>query len=239
MDRSTESGASSRHAILLVEGDASDRAVTAAILRQEGHQIVEAASLREMDRSLAERRFDLLLTDLALPDGIAFTRLGQLRRDELLGIIVVTARREEVDRILSLELGADDYLVKPLNPRELALRVRNLLRRLRAGRTGAGASCRFDGWTLDLARRHLQDPAGRNVRLTRSEFDLLVTLSSNPGSILDRDRLTAAVSRRPGSPDDRTIDVLIGRLRRKIEVDPQDPRLILTIHGQGYCFAAV
>ncbi|WP_158045413.1 response regulator transcription factor [Skermanella pratensis] len=239
MDRGTETGASSRHVILLVEGDASERAATAALLRQDGHHIVEAASLREMDRAFAERHFDMLLMDLTLPDGIAFTRLGQLRRDESLGIIVVTARTEEVDRLVSLELGADDFLVKPLNQRELALRVRNLLRRLRVGRSGRGSTCHFDGWTLDLARRHLQDPAGRNVRLTRSEFDLLAALSSNPGSILDRDRLTAAVSRRPGSPDDRTIDVLIGRLRRKIEIDPQDPRLILTIHGQGYCFAAV
>lgn len=239
MDRGTETGASSRHAILLVEGDAPERAATAAVLRQEGYHIVEAASLREMDRAFGERRFDLLLTDLALPDGIAFTRLGQLRRDDSLGIIVVTARTEEVDRLISLELGADDYMVKPFNQRELALRVRNLLRRLRAGQSGARSACRFDGWTLDLSRRHLQDPAGRNVRLTRSEFDLLAMLSSNPGNVLDRDRLNTAVNRRPGSPDDRTVDVLIGRLRRKIESDPQDPRLILTIHGQGYCFAAV
>jgi two-component system torCAD operon response regulator TorR len=239
MDREAGKAAPSRQTILMVEDDGPTRAATAGCLRGEGYQVVEATSLSEMDAALAARRVDLLLVDLLLPDGIPFNRLGQLRQTDSLGIIVTSRRAEEIDRIISLELGADDFLVKPLNLRELALKVRNLLRRLRPSSSGAGAVHHFDGWMLDIARRSLRDPEGRGVRLTRSEFDLLKMMSCNRGCILDRDRLTTAVSRRPGSPDDRTIDVLIGRLRRKIEVDPQNPRLILTIHGQGYCFAAV
>jgi two-component system, OmpR family, torCAD operon response regulator TorR len=229
---------SSGRTVLLTVVDEPTRRALGEQLWQQGHNVVEANSLNEMDHVLGDGWVDLVLLDVILPDGMSFDHIARLGRDRSKGVIVVGTREEEVDRLISLELGADDFLVMPLNMREVGLRVRNLLRRLPESAVGPDLlTRRFDGWTLDLARRHLADPSGKTVRLTRSEFDLLAELSAHAGQVLDRNRLTTVVSNRSGSHEDRTIDVLIGRLRRKIEADPQDPRLILTIHGQGYRFA--
>jgi two-component system OmpR family response regulator len=153
---------------------------------------------------------------------------------------MLTARGEETDRIVGLEMGADDYLAKPFNPRELLARVRAVLRRApdrppRPGRADGGAM-RFADWTLDLAQRRLQSPDGFRVDLTSGEFDLLSVLAEHPQQVLSRDQLLDLTRGRAAAPFDRSIDVQIGRLRRKIEADPKEPQLIKTVRGGGYIF---
>jgi two-component system, OmpR family, torCAD operon response regulator TorR len=166
--------------------------------------------------------------------------LREIRRQSEVGVIMVTGKGEDVDRIVALELGADDYVVKPFNTRELFARTKNLLRRTIAARLVRKDEPvkRFAGWTLNIPRRTLTSPAGEDVRLTRFEFELLATLSKNPGCVLSRDSLIDHTSGRDRASSDRTIDVLIGRLRRKIEAIPNDPRIILTVQGIGYVLAA-
>jgi two-component system, OmpR family, torCAD operon response regulator TorR len=183
---------------------------------------------------------DLILLDINLPDEDGFALLREIRRQSEVGVIMVTGKGEDVDRIVALELGADDYVVKPFNKRELFARAKNLLRRTMSARLVRKDEPvkRFAGWTLNIPRRTLTSPAGEDVRLTRFEFELLATLSKNPGCVLTRDSLIDHTSGRDRASSDRTIDVLIGRLRRKIEATPNDPRIILTVQGVGYVLAA-
>jgi two-component system torCAD operon response regulator TorR len=152
---------------------------------------------------------------------------------------MVTGRKDDVDRIVALELGADDYVTKPYNMRELLPRAKNLARRVAAARANTPDAPKktFDGWTLDIPHRTLTSPEGEDVRLTRGEFELLATFATSRGRVLTRDNLIDQVSHRDRDPLDRTIDVLVGRLRRKIEKDPANPRRIITVHGVGYVFA--
>ena len=167
-------------------------------------------------------------------DGLYLTR--QLRAHHDFGIILVTGRTDEVDRIVGLELGADDYVTKPFNQRELLARVKNLLRRTSAARRETGASHRFGGWAFDLKTRRLSDSEDHKVPLTRAEYELLAAFVQHPGVVMTRDRLLNHVSHRNWDRNDRTIDVLVRRLRRKIERDPKSPEIILTAHGEGYVF---
>jgi two-component system torCAD operon response regulator TorR len=221
-----------------VEDDAVTRAKLAGYLEVAGHRVSEAADGLEMRRIMVEDPVDLLLLDINLPgeDGLELTR--EVRANSEIGIILVTGRTDDVDRIVGLEMGADDYVTKPFNPRELLARAKNLLRRTSAGgRAGIAPVRRFVGWHFDVRTRRLTDPSGHRVALTRAEFELLAALTGRPGEVLSRDRLLDLVTHRSWAPSDRTIDVLVRRLRRKIEKDPKAPEIIVTAHGEGYVLA--
>ena len=231
-----------RKHLLVVEDDEFVQQLLAACLENEGYEVSLAVSGKEMFGLLDRGRVDLVLLDLGLPDedGLVLTR--QIRSRSTLPIIVLTARKERENRLAALELGADDYLTKPCDPRELVLRVRNVLARSGTGATGAGRSApaevlRFGGWVIDIAGRTLTAPDGRDVRLTGAEFNLLVALVGAPNRALTRGYLLDAVSRLESGATERMIDVLVNRLRGKIEADPKKPELIVTIVGYGYKFA--
>jgi two-component system, OmpR family, response regulator len=189
---------------------------------------------------MAQGGVDLVILDLMLPGEDGLTLARALREESDVGIIMLTGRGEMVDRIIGLEMGADDYLPKPFHLRELLARVKSVLRRVstRAGERTAPmrTTARFAGWTLDLSSRELRSPAGREVRLTTGEFDLLAAFVNNANQVLSRDRLLDLARNREAGPFDRTIDVQVGRLRRKLEDDPQRPAMIKTVRGSGYIF---
>lgn len=231
------------HHILVLEDEPATLELLSRLLEADGYNISTASSAHEAHNLILQHQFDLVLLDLNLPDIDGLQVARELRAKSDIGIIMLTARKEDIDRAAGLELGADDYLTKPFFPRELSARVKNLLRRMnaRGGRwqDGAGVSeiRRFEGWEMDLAKRRLTDPKGREVNLTRAEFDLLTALVNSAGRVLSRDRLLDAIGSQFWTPVDRTVDVLISRLRRKMEVTPRAPRMILTSHGYGYKFA--
>jgi two-component system torCAD operon response regulator TorR len=222
--------------ILIVDDDPVASTTLSAYLGKEGYQVSTARDGEGMRDLFAKGDVDLILLDIGLPDEDGFSLLREIRRQSEVGVIMVTGKSEDIDRIVALELGADDYVVKPFNMRELFARSKNLLRRTLAARTVRKDEpvMRFAGWTLNTLRRTLTSPAQEDVRLTRIEFELLDTLARNSGRVLSRDSLIDRVSGRDRAPSDRTIDVMIGRLRRKIEVTPHDPRIIITVHGVGY-----
>jgi DNA-binding response OmpR family regulator len=224
--------------ILIVEDEAVTRDLIATLLRKEYAVTAVADAAAAVDQ-LKGGRFDLLVLDLNLPDGDGLTLARELGPRPGPAVIIVTARSDDVDRIIGLELGADDYITKPFNPRELMARVKAVLRRMQAPApvAAAAAAVAFDGWSLDMVSRSLKDPKGNDVHLTRAEFDLLAVLATRAGRAQTRDQLLDAIAGRESAPFDRTIDVLIARLRRKIEVDPKSPKLILTMPGFGYKFA--
>lgn len=223
--------------ILIVEDDAVTRVKLGGYLETAGYRVSEAPDGGAMRRIMAADPVDLLLIDINLPgeDGLELTR--EVRRRHDIGIILVTGRTDEVDRIVGLEMGADDYVTKPFNSRELLARVKNLLRRTQFVRTQEAPVSRIGAWSFDLTRRRLVHDDGRKVSLTRGEYELLAALVSHPGVVMNRERLLGVVSHRGHTPSDRTIDVLIRRLRQKIEADPQTPDHIITAHGEGYLLA--
>ncbi len=209
-------------------------------LSSEGYRVSTAHDGAGLRRLLAESPIDLVILDLMLPGEDGLTLARSLRDESGVGIIILTGRGETVDRIIGLEMGADDYLPKPFHLRELLARVKSVLRRVStnsAERASAIRSCvRFAGWSLDLATRELLSPAGADVRLTTGEFDLLSAFVNNANQVLSRDRLLDLARNREAGPFDRTIDVQVGRLRRKLEDDPQRPSIIKTVRGSGYIF---
>lgn len=225
--------------ILIVEDDLVASTTLSAYISKEGYRVSIAADGQAMRDIFAKGDVDLILLDINLPDEDGFSLLREIRRQSEVGVIMVTGKAEDIDRIVALELGADDYVVKPFNIRELFARTKNLLRRTMSARQVLKDEPvkRFAGWSLSIPRRTLTSPSGEDVRLTRFEFELLATLSKNPGRVLSRDSLIDHVSGRDRASSDRTIDVLIGRLRRKIELIPNDPRIILTVQGVGYVLA--
>jgi DNA-binding response OmpR family regulator len=223
--------------IVVVDDDPVTRETLAAYFGDEGFAVSQAADAGELAKVTARRRADLLLLDIRLPgkDGLTLTR--ELRAESDVGIILITSRNDKVDRILGLELGADDYVTKPFDERELLPRVRNLLRRVEAARRSEGERVyRFGEWTLDLGKRQLVGAQRGEVRLTTGEFNLLSTFVLNTGRTMTRDRLLSERHGPRGEPFDRTVDTLVRRLRRKIETDPDMPRLFVTVHGTGYVF---
>ena len=226
--------------ILIVEDDPVASRALAAYLGKEGYKVSTAPDGQTTRDLFAKGDVDLILLDINLPDEDGFSLLREIRRESQVGVIMVTGKGEDVDRIVALELGADDYVIKPFNMRELFARAKNLLRRTQAARRARPDETvkRFAGWTLNLPRRSLTSPAGEDVRLTQFEFELLATLARNPGCVLSRDSLIDHVNGRDRAPNDRTIDVLIGRLRRKLEVSPKQPRIIVTVQGVGYVLSA-
>jgi len=210
-------------------------------LTGEGYRVSTAHDGPGMRRVLSQAPADLVILDLMLPGEDGLTLARALRSESGIGIIILTGRGETVDRIIGLEMGADDYLPKPFHLRELLARVKSVLRRVqsRTGEPGAQAlrsHARFAGWSLDLSSRELLSPAGEEVRLTTGEFDLLTAFVANANQVLSRDRLLDLARNREAGPFDRTIDVQVGRLRRKLEDDPQNPSLIKTVRGSGYIF---
>jgi two-component system torCAD operon response regulator TorR len=224
--------------ILVVEDDPVTRANLVGYFESEGYRVSEAEDGQSMWPLLSGQPVDLVLLDVNLPgeDGLYLTR--QLRAQFNFGIILVTGRTDDVDRIVGLEIGADDYVTKPFNQRELLARVKNILRRIPAARGADAGLKHFAAWVFDPQRRKLTGPDDRSVGLTRAEYELLSALVSHPGEVMSRERLLSQVTHRNWDPNDRTIDVLVRRLRKKVENDPKAPEIILTAHGEGYLFAA-
>ncbi len=226
--------------ILVVEDEPVSRERMVAYFEAEGYRVSMAGSGEQMRDVIQSHPIDLVLLDIRLPgdDGLVLAR--ELRSQSDIGIILVTGRTDDIDRIVGLEIGADDYVTKPVNLRELLARVKNLLRRCLAPSpvTAPSPIMQFDGWTLHLPRRLLSSPTAQPVALTRAEFELLSTFVTHSQVVLSRDRLLSRLPHRSFTPDNRTIDVLVGRLRRKIETDPHHPVLISTVHGEGYVFTA-
>jgi DNA-binding response OmpR family regulator len=186
-------------------------------------------------RAIERRRPALCVVDLGLPDADGLQLVGELRRGFDFGIIVLTARGDPADRIVGLELGADDYLAKPFEPRELVARARSVLRRLEQPHSGRRIAS-FAGWRFDTEALRLHAPDGRELRLSAAEARLLRRFVDSPQRVLSRDQLLAAEGSRTYVPYDRSIDVRISRLRQKIEVDPQHPQILQTVYGAGYLF---
>ncbi|MCY4549456.1 MAG: response regulator [Defluviicoccus sp.] len=225
--------------ILIVDDDREIRDLTGRYLRKNGFRVDSAADSKAMERLLRDGRFDLVVLDLMLPgeDGLSICR--RLRAATRIPILMLTAVAEDTDRIVGLEMGADDYLTKPFNPRELLARIRAVLRRADgqgAVQEPADGALVFAGWRLDPARRELRDPDGVLVALTAGEFALLAALAERPGRVLSRDRLLDLTRGRDAQPFDRSIDVQVSRLRRKIEPDPKKPEFIKTVRSGGYVF---
>src|SRR5882672_11043699 len=227
--------------ILIVDDQKEICDVVQEYLAGEGYRVSTAHDGGGMRRVLGQSQVDLVILDLMLPGEDGLTLARTLRDEQSgIGIIILTGRGETVDRIIGLEMGADDYLPKPFHLRELLARVKSVLRRVQS-RTAEGAQparsrARFAGWSLDLSSRELTSPAAEAVRLTTGEFDLLAAFVSNANQVLSRDRLLDLARNREAGPFDRTIDVQVGRLRRKLEDDPQNPSLIKTVRGSGYIF---
>lgn len=228
--------------ILIVDDDVEIRRMTKTLLQDYGFLVTVAGNGREMAAALSEWHVDLVVLDVLLPGQDGFALCRELRARSELPIILMTALREESDRIVGLELGADDYMVKPFNPRELVARIRTILRRARVRPIEQPhETCfvyGFAGWRLDAGARELQSPDGTLVPLSAREFSLLLAFLSHPKCPLSRDRLADTVRGQDSSPFDRSIDILVSRLRRKLEGNGKEPMLIKTIRGEGYQFCA-
>ena len=230
--------------ILVVDDDREIRDLLSRYLVKQGFRVSTAADGRDMRESLRDQAIDLIVLDLMLPgdDGLALCR--EVRARSAMPVIMLTARGDDVDRIVGLEMGADDYVAKPFNPRELVARIRAVMRRagestggLAGGRRDeAGGTLVFAGWRLDLERRELTNPDGVLVSLSAGEFGLLAAFAARPQRVLSRDQLLDLARGRDAQPFDRSIDVQVSRLRRKIEDDPREPHVIKTVRGGGYMF---
>lgn len=224
--------------ILLVEDDRDIADMLAETLSQNGYSAVSAQSGAEMDRLLRRQAFDLVVLDVMLPGEDGFSICRRLRADTRTPIIMLTAVATDVDRIVGLEFGADDYVTKPFNTRELLARIKSLLRRASYGseRPERPRAMSFAGWRIDPVSRTLLDDAGSQVFMTTAEFDLLVALCLNAGRVLTRDQLLALTHAGVAGPVERSVDVHISRIRQKIEPNPKEPSLIKTVRLGGYLF---
>ena len=222
--------------LLVVDDDAELRDLTDAYLSKNGFRVHTVADAMEMDSWLGDHRPDLLILDLMLPgeDGLSIAK--RVKADGAFPIIILSAQGDDVDRIVGLEIGADDYLAKPFNPRELLARIRAVLRRSGGSVAEDERDVRgFGPFALDLDAHQLLRE-GIEVQLTSGEFDLLAVLSAHPNKVLDRDRILDLLTGAERSPFDRSIDVRVTRLRAKIEADPAKPTYIKTVWGKGYMF---
>lgn len=228
--------------ILCVDDEEEIRILLGRYLGQHGMRVSLAASGSDMRRFIAEGGVDMVLLDLGLPGDDGLSLMRYLREQWNGAVIIVSGRGDAVDRVVGLELGADDYVTKPFDLRELLARVRSVLRRLEAGRGTAPATDQprriavFAGFRFDLVARTLHDGAGACIDLTSGEFELLRAFVQQPNQVLSRDVLMNSIHGREAGPYDRAIDMQIGRLRRKIEADPERPALIKSVRGAGYLF---
>ena len=229
--------------LLVVDDDREIRSLVAQFLTKHGFRVTGVKDGAEMLRTLDGARVDLIVLDLMLPgeDGLSLCRrLRATAATAQTPVIMLTAMGEETDRIVGLEMGADDYLAKPFSPRELLARIKAVLRRASAppvaGTSSGGTVLRFEGWSLDVTKRELRSPDGVLVQLSAGEYDLLVAFAEHPQRVLNRDQLLDLARGRSAVPFDRSVDVQVSRLRRKIEPDPAEPTLIKTVRGGGYLF---
>lgn len=227
--------------VLIVDDHREIRDLVSRALTKEGFRVSVAADGRAMRKLLADSRIDLILLDLMLPgeDGLSLCRA--LRAESNIPIIMLTAKGDEVDRVIGLEMGADDYLPKPFGSRELVARIKAVLRRSNEKAMTAGAGqrprrYRFDRWALDTGARDLLRDDGVTVPLSTGEYDLLLALVERPQRVLSRDQLLDLARGRAANALDRSIDTQVSRLRKKLELDPSDPKIIKTVWGGGYMF---
>ena len=230
--------------ILVVEDEAITRAKLVGYFQHAGYQVSEAENKAQMNAVLEKHAIDLIMLDINLPDedGLMITR--NLRSHSTIGIVLVTGRTDAIDKIIGLEMGADDYVTKPFELRELLVRVKNILWRIGlAEKTSVVEEqedddlFHFGACSFDIPKRKLLKN-NMPVKLTKAEYDILVAFVANPSRVLSRDRLLNLIAHRVDAPNDRTIDVLVRRLRNKIEDNPKEPQIFTTIHGEGYLFAA-
>ncbi|UIN22926.1 response regulator [Herbaspirillum frisingense] len=227
--------------ILVVDDDRDIRTLLAEYLDSNGLRTLTATNGSEMRRVLEESRVDLIVLDLTLPGEDGLTLCRNLRASSSVPVIMLTARGEPLDRILGLEMGADDYLAKPFEPRELFARIRSVLRRTQALPPNMAqpdvAAMRFAGWTLDLTARHLVNRDGVVVALSGAEFRLLKVFLDHPNRVLNRDQLLELTQGRESDPFDRSVDIQISRLRQKLGDDARTPTIIKTVRNEGYVLA--
>jgi two-component system, OmpR family, response regulator len=227
--------------ILLVEDDGAISQLLIEILDENGFSAYAVASASEMDRILEQDTIDLIVLDVMLPGEDGFSICRRVRASSAIPIIMLTALDEPVDRIIGLEIGADDYVAKPFNPRELVARIRALLRRTHSGSAitkNQPQPLRFAGWRIFPRERQLYSPDGIQVTPTSAEFDLLLAFCQHPGRILSREQLLELTHGGLAGPIERSVDVHVSRIRQKIEPDPRDPVLIKTVRLGGYVFTA-
>lgn len=226
--------------LLLVDDEAALREPLAEYLSRQGFVVTQASSAAEARSRLRDETPELVLLDIMMPgeDGLSLCR--HLVEARAIPTIFLTARGEATDRIVGLEIGADDYVVKPFEPRELVARIRSVLRRAARGPVDKAEELDFlfDGWRLDPLKRRLTDPEGAVVPISSAEFRLLMAFLEHPRQVLDRDRLLDMVQGREAHLFDRAVDNQVSRLRRKVEVDSRNPQLIQTVWGGGYMLAA-
>lgn len=226
--------------ILIVEDETITRNTLKSIFEAEGYDVYEAADGNQMHRILSEHKINLVVMDINLPGKNGLMLARELREHANTALMFLTGRDNEVDKILGLEIGADDYLTKPFNPRELTIRARNLLQRTMVDAqkkpVQAVDQYRFNGWVLDLDSRTLVNPDGEEYKLPRSEFRAMLHFCENPGKIQTREVLLRKMTGRELKPQDRTVDVTIRRIRKHFEDHVGTPEIISTIHGEGYRF---
>ncbi len=227
--------------ILIVEDEQVTRNTLKSIFEAEGYAVFEASDGEEMHQVLSDNQVNLVIMDINLPGKNGLLLARELREQANVALMFLTGRDNEVDKILGLEIGADDYITKPFNPRELTIRARNLLTRVNSTGTeseekSAVEFYRFNGWSLEINSRSLVSPQGESYKLPRSEFRAMLHFVENPGKILSRADLLMKMTGRELKPHDRTVDVTIRRIRKHFESLPDTPEIIATIHGEGYRF---
>jgi DNA-binding response OmpR family regulator len=232
--------------VLVVDDDARVRRMLSEYLEEQNVRVATAANGAEMWASLEKSPADVVLLDVVMPGEDGLTIAAELRRRIDVGIIMLTGRGDVVDRVVGLELGADDYLTKPFHLREVLARIKSVARRTRPAHppkpaekeAASGPVLRFSGWQIHTDRHQLIGPDGVEVPLTTGEFNLLVAFAEHPNRTLDRDMLMDLAKGRQWEALDRSVDTQVARLRRKIEPDPKNPTLIRSVRGIGYLFAA-
>lgn len=228
--------------LLVVDDDREIRALLGDYLKKHGYRVSLAADGKQMRAALEESRIDLIVLDLMLPgeDGLSLCR--DLRTRSSLPVLMLTAKGDPVDRVIGLEMGADDYLAKPFEPRELLARIRSVLRRTQALPANLAAQptrlYRFAGWVLDAQAHQLTSPRGVVVTLSGAEYRLLHVFLTHPNRVLTRDQLMDLTKGRDADPFDRSIDLRVSRLRQKLGDDARAPKLVKTLRNEGYVFAA-
>jgi two-component system OmpR family response regulator len=237
----TDTAVSDKPHLLVVDDDREIRDLICRLLQKHGYRVETARDAKAMEEILATARIDLVILDVMLPGKSGLDICRELRAKSPVPILMLTAMGDETDRIVGLEMGADDYIAKPFNPRELLARIRAILRRVATAASSGPAApapkrLSFAGWKLDLGRRRLEAPDGMIVDLTTGEYELLIAFAERPQRVLTRNQLLDLARGRDAVPFDRSIDVQVSRIRRKIESDPRTPAMIITVRGDGYMF---
>tara|TARA_B110000902_G_C14210479_1_gene551169 strand:- start:704 stop:1435 length:732 start_codon:yes stop_codon:yes gene_type:complete len=236
--------AKNQSAVLIVEDEPASLNLLASYFTAENYIVYKASSSDQAEKLFSEKVIDIILMDIKIPGRTGLELTREFRSRSGVGIILVTQKNDDIDKIVGLELGADDYVTKPYNPRELTVRVRNLLERVKyrsnPGNSNFGdvKTAQFGDWTLFTGKRVLRNKAGDEARLTEGEFQLISTLIQHAGTVLNRDQIMNHMKHRDWFPTDRTIDVMIARIRKKLGDDRTNPKYINTAHGTGYIFVA-